>query len=122
MSLQEQWFQWGPAVAILVLVLIAVGGFLFWYFKNVATKDDERQKFLERLVDNATESHEKHMESWQQMTREGIEAQQQGVAAMQQMERALALRCQQAEKFHDVTVQHLTEMKSLIVSKREQGG
>jgi len=120
--IQEQWFQWGPAVAILVLILIGMGTFLFWYFKRVAGKEDTRQEFLERLVNNATETSEEHIKAWKEMVKESIKAQQEGVAAMQQMERALALRCQQAEKVHDVTVQHLMEMKNLIVAKRGQGG
>jgi len=120
MNIQPEWFQWGPAVAILVLILGAVGGFLFWYFKRVATREDDaaareeaRQEFLEKMIEDARLRDEEHIKAWRRMTEESISAQQAGIAAMKEIGRAIETHCEQAERIGQVTVQHLLELKQV---------
>lgn len=113
MNLQPEWFQWGPTVAILVLVLIGVGGFLIWYFKRQGVRDDKRDAFLEQLIKDAEKKNTEHINAWKAMVEESIKAQQASIAVMGHIEKALEDRCQQAEKIHGATVQHLLELKQL---------
>lgn len=111
MNLQPEWFQWGPTVAILALILVGVGGFLIWYFKRQGVREDKRDAFLEKLIEDYEKRNGEHIKAWQDMVRESIEAQKAGIAVMQRLERALEDRCQQADRIHQVTVQHLLELK-----------
>jgi hypothetical protein len=113
MNIQPEWFQWGPAVAILALVLIGAGGFLIWYFKRQGEREDKRDAFMEKLIGNAEEKNAEHIRAWKEMVAESIKAQQAGVAVMERLEKALADRCRQANEIHERTVQHLLELKQM---------
>jgi len=114
MTIQPEWFQWGPAVAILIVILSAVGGFLLWYFKRVAKREDSRDSFLEKMVNTLEERNREHISAWKAMVKEDIETQQAGVAAMRNIEAAMKARCEQAERIHTITVQHLLELKQTV--------
>ena len=113
MNLQPEWFQWGPTVALLALVLIGVGSFLIWYFKRQGAREEKRDAFMEKLVENSERKSDEYIKSFQELVRQSVESQAAGIAVMKRLENALEERCKQADRIHDATIQHLLELKQL---------